>query len=130
MSVTATTAVLHKHQCTSTSAAHQCTCTTVSHSHTCTPACHSWLKKSGEEFGPNGYWKRWTLLSGASADGMLQWEEVWWEASDWSGLKELGAAKSGNSAEGGLLLPECAAECRLWAVHGSDSLPPHLCCPV
>ncbi len=28
------------------------------------------------------------------------WEECWWEASDWAGLKELGATKSGNTEYG------------------------------
>lgn len=59
-----------------------------------------WEKRSGEEFGPDGYWKKWTLLKGSSADGSTAWEECWWEASDWKGLRELGAAKKGNTAEG------------------------------
>ncbi len=31
----------------------------------------------------------------------VTWEECWWEASDWAGLKELGATKTGTSASGG-----------------------------
>ena len=30
----------------------------------------------------------------------VEWEEYWWEASDWAGMKELGAEKSGCSADG------------------------------
>eukprot|EP00955_Chlamydomonas_euryale_P038968 351265-Chlamydomonas_euryale.AAC.1 len=60
----------------------------------------TWKKRSGEEFGPNGYWKRWTLLSGASADGSVSWEEVFWEASDHVGFRELGAAKKGVGEDG------------------------------
>lgn len=30
----------------------------------------------------------------------VQWEECWWEASDWKGFRELGAAKKGNRADG------------------------------
>lgn len=43
----------------------------------------------------NGYWKRWQLLKGGNAEGTLEWEETWWEASDWTGLKEMGAKKEG-----------------------------------
>ena len=59
-----------------------------------------WEKRSGEEFGPDGYWKKWTMLKGSSADGSVAWEECWWEASDWKGLRELGAAKKGNTETG------------------------------
>lgn len=45
-----------------------------------------WEKVSGEERGANGFWKRWTTLRGAS-EGGVEWEETWWQASDWSGLK-------------------------------------------
>ena len=30
----------------------------------------------------------------------VEWEEYWWEASDWAGMKEMGAEKSGCSAQG------------------------------
>ena len=33
-------------------------------------------------------------------DLQVEWEEYWWEASDWAGMKELGAEKSGCSADG------------------------------
>ncbi|MCJ1368778.1 hypothetical protein MMC16_007926 [Acarospora aff. strigata] len=55
-------------------------------------------RQSGEEHGPNGYWFRWNRLKGKS--GKVEWEEYWWEASDWAGMKELGAEKSGCSADG------------------------------
>ena len=30
----------------------------------------------------------------------MEWEEKWWEVSDWAGMKELGAEKSGFRADG------------------------------
>ncbi len=30
----------------------------------------------------------------------MEWEEHWWEASDWAGMRELGAEKSGCRADG------------------------------
>ena len=48
----------------------------------------------------NGYWKRWHLLRG-TAPGGVEFKETWWEASDWTGYKEMGAEKKGNDAEGG-----------------------------
>lgn len=59
-----------------------------------------WEKKSGEERGEGGFWKRWTMLRGLSGDGQVEWEEHWWEASDLHGMKELGAMKSGANALG------------------------------
>jgi hypothetical protein len=49
----------------------------------------------------NGYWKRWHLLRGTANNGKVQWEETWWEASDYTGFKEMGAEKKGNDAAGG-----------------------------
>jgi len=57
-------------------------------------------RTSGEERGPEGFWKRWTRVEGSSHDGAVRWTEVWWEASDWNGLKELGAEKTGRTAGG------------------------------
>ena len=54
----------------------------------------------GEEFGPNGLWKRWTEHHGRDATGTVTWTERWWEISDWSGMKELGAEKYGMNASG------------------------------
>lgn len=55
---------------------------------------------SGEEFGPNGYWHRWTEVSGQNEKGTVVWTERWWEVSDWSGMKELGAEKYGMNEQG------------------------------
>jgi hypothetical protein len=44
----------------------------------------------------NGYWKRWQTLKGGNSEGTLEWEETWWEASDYTGLKEMGARKEGE----------------------------------
>ena len=30
----------------------------------------------------------------------MEWQEKWWEASDWAGMKEMGAEKSGCRADG------------------------------
>jgi hypothetical protein len=30
----------------------------------------------------------------------VEWEESWWESSDWSGMREMGAEKSGCAADG------------------------------
>ena len=54
----------------------------------------------GEEFGSNGYWYRWTEINGKNASGTITWTERWWEISDWSGMKELGAEKYGSNAMG------------------------------
>ncbi|KAJ9533931.1 hypothetical protein QJQ45_027034, partial [Haematococcus lacustris] len=59
-----------------------------------------WEKKSGEELGEGGFWKRWTLLKGWTEDGTVAFEECWWESSDWAGMKELGATKSGHTPSG------------------------------
>jgi hypothetical protein len=53
----------------------------------------------------HGFWKRWQLLKGGNEDGTLEWEETWWEASDWTGMKEMGAEKKG---EGAMALCACA----------------------
>lgn len=55
---------------------------------------------SGEEFGENGYWYRWTEVSGENESGSVVWTEKWWEISDWSGMKELGAEKYGMNDNG------------------------------
>lgn len=101
-------------------------------------------RESGESKGANGYWYRWTKLSGMSPAGQVhpgilaedctikrsrtylitvhqglprqhkfeftrpipslhlqvEWEEKWWEASDWAGMKEMGAEKSGCRGDG------------------------------
>ncbi|KAK9867047.1 hypothetical protein WJX84_003121 [Apatococcus fuscideae] len=55
---------------------------------------------SGEELGKDGYWFRWTCLRGISPRGKVEWEEKWWEASDWAGMREMGAEKSGCRLDG------------------------------
>ena len=30
----------------------------------------------------------------------VEWEERWWEASDWAGMREMGAEKAGVGADG------------------------------
>ena len=34
------------------------------------------------------------------AGAQVEWEERWWEASDWAGMREMGAEKSGVGADG------------------------------
>ena len=60
----------------------------------------TWDRTSGEEFGPNGYWYRWTEVQGRDATGAVQWSERWWEVSDWRGMKEMGAEKWGSNDNG------------------------------
>ncbi|KAM0949750.1 hypothetical protein DsansV1_C05g0056071 [Dioscorea sansibarensis] len=60
----------------------------------------TWYRESGEDLGDNGYRCRWARMGGRSADGSSEWKETWWEKSDWTGYKELGAEKSGKNAEG------------------------------
>eukprot|EP00250_Pteridium_aquilinum_P012518 c20771_g3_i1 orf=1-1365(-) len=60
----------------------------------------TWYQESGEDLGENGYRCRWTVMGGRSADGSSEWKEAWWEKSDWTGYKELGAEKSGKNAQG------------------------------
>mmetsp|Transcript_682 Transcript_682/g.1680 ORF Transcript_682/g.1680 Transcript_682/m.1680 type:complete len:543 (+) Transcript_682:164-1792(+) len=59
-----------------------------------------WEKTSGEEFGELGFRKRWTTIKGVSSAGRVEWEETWWEASDWTGMRELAAEKTGCAADG------------------------------
>lgn len=88
-------------------------------------------KSSGVEYGANGYWRRWRTLRGvtlvpvaadgsaivegsvaaAAAKGLqagskqrmarVEFEETWWEASDYAGLRVMGAEKRGRDAQGG-----------------------------
>jgi hypothetical protein len=60
----------------------------------------TWEKTSGEETGALGFRKRWTSIKGVSSGGRVEWEETWWEASDWSGMREMGAEKTGCAADG------------------------------
>ncbi|VAI10330.1 unnamed protein product [Triticum turgidum subsp. durum] len=60
----------------------------------------TWYRESGEDLGENGYRCRWARMGGQTHDGSTEWKETWWEKSDWTGYKELGAEKSGKNAEG------------------------------
>ncbi|KAI5055398.1 hypothetical protein GOP47_0029527 [Adiantum capillus-veneris] len=60
----------------------------------------TWYRESGDDLGENGYRCRWTVMGGRSSDGLSEWKEAWWEKSDWTGYKELGAEKSGKNAQG------------------------------
>jgi hypothetical protein len=60
----------------------------------------TWERTTGEEFGENGYWYRWTEIQGKDESGTVQWSERWWEVSDWKGMKELGAEKWGSNDRG------------------------------
>ncbi|CAI6000831.1 unnamed protein product [Closterium sp. NIES-64] len=50
--------------------------------------------------GDNGYRCRWTIMGGRHPNGASEWKETWWEKSDWTGYKELGAEKSGRNDQG------------------------------
>uniref|UniRef100_M8BG23 Chitin elicitor-binding protein n=1 Tax=Aegilops tauschii TaxID=37682 RepID=M8BG23_AEGTA len=51
----------------------------------------TWYRESGEDLGENGYRCRWARMGGQTHDGSTEWKETWWEKSDWTGYKELGA---------------------------------------
>eukprot|EP00200_Dunaliella_tertiolecta_P010471 CAMPEP_0202386010 /NCGR_PEP_ID=MMETSP1127-20130417/64080_1 /ASSEMBLY_ACC=CAM_ASM_000462 /TAXON_ID=3047 /ORGANISM="Dunaliella tertiolecta, Strain CCMP1320" /LENGTH=528 /DNA_ID=CAMNT_0048986381 /DNA_START=250 /DNA_END=1836 /DNA_ORIENTATION=- len=59
-----------------------------------------WEKKTEEILGQAGFRKLITTLRGWTVEGQVAWEESWWEASDWAGLRELGADKSGSTPLG------------------------------
>lgn len=40
------------------------------------------------------------MLRGTALGGQVQWEETWWESSDWSGMREMGAQKVGCNVGG------------------------------
>ncbi|GJP48022.1 hypothetical protein CLOM_g7263 [Closterium sp. NIES-68] len=61
-----------------------------------------WWKETGTEVREGGEVCDWTVVRGVSADGKVEWEEKWWEASDEFDFKELGAEKSGRDANGGV----------------------------
>lgn len=43
---------------------------------------------------------RWWVLRGTALGSRVQWEETWWESSDWSGMREMGAQKVGCNVSG------------------------------
>jgi len=59
-----------------------------------------WWKETGVEQRPDGVVCKWTVLRGVSADGAVEWEDKYWEASDRFDHKELGSEKSGRDAAG------------------------------
>ncbi|CAN8258417.1 unnamed protein product [Cochlearia groenlandica] len=59
-----------------------------------------WWKQTGVEKRPDGVVCRWTMIRGVTADGVVEWQDKYWEASDDFGFKELGSEKSGRDAAG------------------------------
>lgn len=59
-----------------------------------------WWKETGVEQRPDGVVCKWTVIRGVSADGAVEWEDKYWEASDRFDHKELGSEKSGRDASG------------------------------
>ncbi|KAL6841639.1 hypothetical protein ACP4OV_028578 [Aristida adscensionis] len=59
-----------------------------------------WWKETGIEQRPDGVICKWTVTRGVSADGAVEWEDKYWEASDRFDHKELGSEKSGRDATG------------------------------
>ncbi|CAL4987176.1 unnamed protein product [Urochloa decumbens] len=59
-----------------------------------------WWKETGVEQRPDGVVCKWTVIRGVSADGAVEWEDKYWEASDRFDHKELGSEKSGRDAAG------------------------------
>lgn len=59
-----------------------------------------WWKQTGVEQRPDGVVCRWTMIRGVTADGVVEWQDKYWEASDDFGFKELGSEKSGRDAAG------------------------------
>ncbi|KAG2317362.1 hypothetical protein Bca4012_068259 [Brassica carinata] len=59
-----------------------------------------WWKQTGVEKRSDGVVCRWTMIRGVTADGVVEWQDKYWEASDDFGFKELGSEKSGRDAAG------------------------------
>ncbi|KNA14173.1 hypothetical protein SOVF_109480 [Spinacia oleracea] len=57
-------------------------------------------KETGVETRTDGVVCRWTLNRGVTADGVVEWEEKYWEAADGLDYKELGSEKSGRDSMG------------------------------
>ncbi|KAK1311059.1 hypothetical protein QJS10_CPA08g00262 [Acorus calamus] len=68
--------------------------------HGVNPDGSKWWKEMGIDLRPNGVVCRWTLTRGVSADGVVEWEDKYWEAADQFDYKELGSEKSGRDAHG------------------------------
>ncbi|KAK3118883.1 hypothetical protein QOZ80_9BG0709950 [Eleusine coracana subsp. coracana] len=69
-------------------------------SHGVYPDGTMWWKETGVEQRPDGVVCKWTVTRGVSADGAVEWEDKYWEASDQFDHKELGSEKSGRDANG------------------------------
>ncbi|KAF0896867.1 hypothetical protein E2562_029557 [Oryza meyeriana var. granulata] len=69
-------------------------------SHGVHPDGSLWWKETGVEQRPDGVICKWTVIRGVSADGAVEWEDKYWEASDRFDHKELGSEKSGRDATG------------------------------
>jgi hypothetical protein len=69
-------------------------------SHGIYPDGTMWWKETGIEQRPDGVVCKWTVTRGVSADGAVEWEDKYWEASDRFDHKELGSEKSGRDANG------------------------------
>ncbi|GAB2294643.1 hypothetical protein Dimus_028839 [Dionaea muscipula] len=59
-----------------------------------------WWKETGVEQKPDGVVCHWTLTRGVSADGVVEWENKYWEAANEFGYKELGSEKCGRDSRG------------------------------
>ncbi|KAJ8434736.1 LOW QUALITY PROTEIN: hypothetical protein Cgig2_001939 [Carnegiea gigantea] len=68
--------------------------------HGINPDGSRWWTETGTERRPDGVVCRWTLNRGVTADGLVEWEEKYWEAADEFDYKELGSEKSGRDAMG------------------------------
>uniref|UniRef100_A0ACD5WUD0 Uncharacterized protein n=1 Tax=Avena sativa TaxID=4498 RepID=A0ACD5WUD0_AVESA len=69
-------------------------------SHGVDPDGSKWWKETGVEQRPDGVICKWTVIRGVSADGAVEFEDKYWEASDRFDHKELGSEKSGRDARG------------------------------
>lgn len=69
-------------------------------SHGVYPDGTMWWKETGIDQRPDGVVCKWTVTRGVSADGAVEWEDKYWEASDRFDHKELGSEKSGRDANG------------------------------
>ena len=78
-----------------------------------------WWKETGVEQRPDGVVCKWTVLRGVSADGAVEWEDKYWEASDRFDHKELGSEKSGRDAAG-----------NVWREYWKESMWQVNCCHI
>jgi hypothetical protein len=86
-------------------------------SHGIYPDGTMWWKETGIEQRPDGVVCKWTVTRGVSADGAVEWEDKYWEASDRFDHKELGSEKSGRDANG-----------NVWREYWKESMWQVTCC--